>query len=73
MQEDLSETLQLFLMKFISAQALQLYPNELKGVDAINWKAFPKALIVSDEMIECDTIEDRLTDIRGLLAYALSY
>lgn len=66
MNEDLSETLQSFLEKFVKGKALELYPNEIKGADAFDWEAFPKALIVSDGEILCDTIENRLTEIEGL-------
>ena len=45
---DQSEILQSLLHKFINGKALQLYHNEIAGVDAFDWKAFPKALIVSD-------------------------
>ena len=48
MSEDLSSVLQLLLVKFIKGNALQLYQNEITGVDAFDWKAFPHALIVSD-------------------------
>lgn len=55
MKTDLSEIFQSLLYKFISGNALQLYHNEISGVDALNWKAFPKALIVSDGKLRCDT------------------
>ena len=42
------------------------------GVDAFAWKAFPKALIVSDGKLLCDTIEDRITAIEGLLDFVVS-
>lgn len=71
MNEDLSETLQVLLQKFISGQALQLYPNEIRGVDAVDWKAFPRALIVSDGKLACDTIADRITEVPGLLEFVL--
>ena len=61
MNADLSETLQTLLVKFIRGDDLQLYPNEIKGTDAIHWRAFPLALIVSDGKVVCDTIEGRLT------------
>ena len=35
-----------------AAEALRLYPNEIKGVDALNWKAFPGALTVSEGRIQ---------------------
>ena len=60
MNADLSEILQTFLIKFMNGNDLELYPNEIRGVDAIYWKAFPKALIISDGKCVCDTIEDRL-------------
>lgn len=68
---DLSEVLQALLQKFIDGDALQLYRNEIAGVDAFDWKAFPEALIVSEGKILCDTIEDRITEIKGLLDYVL--
>ena len=61
MNEDLSEALQTLLNKFMSGEALQLYHNEIVGTDAFDWEAFPKALIVADQKLQCDTIEDRLT------------
>ena len=67
MNEDQSEALQTLLQKFINGDALQLYHNEIKGVDAIDWEAYPKALIVSDEEIMCGTIEDRMAEVKGLV------
>ena len=57
MNADLSGILQSLLKKFICGKALKLYPNEIKGVDAFAWKAFPNALIVSDGDIQCGNIE----------------
>ncbi|MDO4403694.1 MAG: carboxylesterase family protein [Atopobiaceae bacterium] len=67
--EGLSETLQALLVKFMKGDALQLYPNEIKGIDAFDWKEFPQALIVSDEKLLCDTIEDKITEVDGLLDF----
>ena len=69
MNADLSETLQALLLKFVSGDALQLYRNEISGFDGLDWKAFPRALIVADGKLTCDTIEDRITEIEGLLDY----
>ena len=66
MNADQSEILQSLLHKFINGKALQLYHNEIVGVDACDWKAFPEALIISDGKLRCGTIEDRLIDIEGL-------
>ena len=60
MNADLSEKLQRMLLKFINGNALQLYHNEIVGVDAFDWKAFPQALIVSDGEFRCGTIEDAI-------------
>lgn len=58
--KDLSEILQTMLKKFINGDKLQLYHNEIGGIDAIDWKPFPTALIVSDNELICDRIEDRV-------------
>ena len=68
---NLSETLQSLLQKFINGDPLRLYPNEIKGVNAFNWKTFPQALIVSDKKIRCGKIEGRLTGIKSFLDFAL--
>ena len=67
MNADLSEALQVLLRKFVNGNAMNLHRNEIAGVDAFDWKAFPQALIVSDGKFQCDTIEDRITEIKGLL------
>ena len=56
MDSDLSEVLQAFLRRFMSGEALQLYRNEITGMDELNWASFPKALIVGDETLQCETI-----------------
>ena len=71
MNADLSELLQAFLQKFIEGEALQLYRNEVGGVDAFTWKAFPKALIVSDGKLQCEPLEGRITELKGLLDFVV--
>ena len=66
---DLSTVLETLLFKFISGNALELYTNEIKGIHALKWKSFPRALIVSDEQLCCGRIEDRLTEIKCLWNY----
>ena len=56
MNQDLSEVLGVLLQKLMNGEALQLYRNEIVGVDALNWDPFPQALIVSDEILQCSTI-----------------
>ena len=51
--------------KFIKGDALELYPNEIRRVDAVEWKAFPKAFVVSDGMLRCDRIEDSIQERMG--------
>lgn len=69
MNADLSETLQALLLKFVSGDPLQLYRNEISGFGGLDWKAFPRALIVAGGKLACDTIEDRITEVKGLLDY----
>ena len=71
MNKDLSETLQALLQKFVSGDALQLYRNEISGFGGLDWKAFPRALIVAGGKLTCDTIDDRITDVKGLLDYMM--
>lgn len=67
MNADLSEILQSMLQKFINGDALELYHNEIAGIDAFDWKAFPMALIVSEGKLQCDTIEDWIAVIKDSL------
>ena len=69
MNFDLSDMLQAFLKKYVSGDRMQLYKNEIKGVNAIDWKEFPQALIVSDKGIQCGPVEDKLTEIKSLLDF----
>ncbi|MBQ9008913.1 MAG: carboxylesterase family protein [Clostridia bacterium] len=70
MNPDVAEALQLFLHKFVKGEKLDLYKNEIKGVSAIDWKPLPEGLVVTDSRIKCEMIEDRLTEIDGLLKVA---
>jgi Carboxylesterase type B len=69
MNADLSETLQTLLHKYVTGEALELYHNEIGGLDALEWKTFPQALIVSDGKLLCDTLEERITEVKGLLEF----
>ncbi len=69
MNKDMSEIMQALLQKFIKGDPLRLYTNEILAVDAINWKPYPKALIVKNKKIKFDTIKDKLTVINNLLKY----
>ena len=64
---DIAETLQKLFRKFCSGDELKLFNNEIKGIGAIDWKEFPRALIVSEKVFTCEPIEDKLTDIECLL------
>ena len=69
MNAELSETLQTFLHKYVTGEVLELYRNEIGGLDAFEWKTFPQALIVSDGKLLCDTLEERITEVKGLLEF----
>jgi para-nitrobenzyl esterase len=71
MNKDLAETLQTLSLKFMNGEALQLYRNEISGVDAVDWTPFPRALILSEDKLQCEPIGDRITAINGLLDFAV--
>ena len=70
---DISEMLRNFLIKFLHGNAMRFYNNEIKGVGAIDWKGFPKALVVADNGLRCEPIEDKLTEVESLLLFIREY
>ena len=66
---DISEILRNFLKKFVCGEGMQIFNNEIRGVDAIDWKKFPKALIVSDKKIRCGQVEDKLPEVTSVLNF----
>ena len=48
---------------------MRFYNNEIKGVGAIDWNRFPKALVISDKEFRCEPIEDKLTEVKCLLRF----
>ena len=70
---DLSEVLRGFLIKFLRGDAMRFYNNEIRGVSAIEWERFPKALLVSDRGLRCGQVEDELTEIKGLPEFIGKY
>ena len=73
LNSDISEMLRSFLIKFLRGDAMRFYNNEIKGVGAIDWKRFPKALVVSDKEFRCEPIEDKLTEETCLLRFMEAY
>ena len=69
LNDDVSLMLQALLAKFVSGDALQLYRNEIPRIDSFDWEAFPQALIVADGEVTCAPIEDRITEVKGLLDF----
>ena len=67
LNQDIAKTLQTLFRKFVSGDELKLFNNEIKGIDAIDWKEFPQALIVSDKAFKCEPIADKLTEIKCLM------
>jgi hypothetical protein len=72
MNADQSEILQNLLRKFVHGDDLELYPNEIRGIDAFEWKAFPRALIASGGKLKCEMIEDRVIDLKSLLSFPVN-
>lgn len=66
---DISEVLRSFLVKFLRGDAMRFYHNEIRGVDAMEWEQFPKALLVSDKGLRCGPVSDKLTEMKGLLEF----
>lgn len=66
---DIAEILRNFLKKFVCGEGMQIFNNEIRGVDAIDWKKFPKALIVSDKKIRCGQVKDKLTEVTSVLNF----
>ena len=66
LNKDIAKTLQTLFRKFVSGDELKLFNNEIKGINAIDWKKFPKALIVSEKAFKCEPIADKLTEINCL-------
>ena len=66
LNRDIAETLQKLFRKFGSGDEMRLFNNEIKGIKAIDWKEFPKALIVSEKAFKCEPIADKLTDVKCL-------
>ena len=66
---DISEVLRSFLIKFLYGDAMRFYNNEIKGVNAIEWEQFPTALLVSDKGLRCGPVDDKLTEMKGLLEF----
>jgi para-nitrobenzyl esterase len=62
-----------FLIKFLRGDAMRFYNNEIKGVGAIDWKRFPKALVISEKEFRCEPIEDKLTEVKSLLLFIRNY
>ena len=73
LNSDISEMLRKFLIKFLRGDAMRFYNNEIKGVAAIDWKRFPKALVISDKEFRCESIEDKLTEEKCLLRFMEVY
>jgi para-nitrobenzyl esterase len=53
----------------LRGDAMRFYNNEIKGVGAIDWNRFPKALVISDKEFRCEPIEDKLTEVKCLLRF----
>ncbi|MBQ9008736.1 MAG: carboxylesterase/lipase family protein [Clostridia bacterium] len=70
--DDLAEVLQNLMTKYINMNPMLLREGEIKGIDPIDWQDIPKALIVLDEEVRMEPVEDRLTEVEGLLDFVVS-
>ena len=66
LKQDIAKTLRTLFRKFVSGDELKLLNNEIKGINVIDWKKFPSALVVSDKAFKCESIADKLTEINCL-------
>ena len=69
LNQDIAETLQNLFRKFVSGDVMRLFNNEIKGIEAIDWKEYPIALVVSEKAFKCEPIADKLTEINSLLDF----
>ena len=53
----------------LHGEELKLFNNEIKGINAIDRKEFPQALIVSEKSFKCEPIADKLTKLKILLNF----
>lgn len=67
LNQNIAETLQNLFRKFEMGDEMRLFNNEIKGIDAMDWKEFPEALIVSEKTFQCGSIADKLVDVKCLL------
>lgn len=67
LNQNVAETLQNLFRKFVSGGELKLFNNEIKGINAIDWKEFPPALVVSEKAFKCESIADKLTEVKCLM------
>ena len=69
LDQDIAETLQNLFRKFVSGDKMHLFNNEIKGIEPIDWKEYPRALVVSEKAFKCEPIADKLTEINSLLDF----
>ena len=65
--ETVRDILQTLVLKFIHGEAPELYTNEIKGVDEINWEVYPDVLVVSKDDIQLQSAGTALKDAKKLL------
>ena len=46
LDQDIAETLQNLFRKFVSGDEMHLYQHEIKGIEAIDWEEYSRALVV---------------------------
>lgn len=51
--ENVMLILQTLLVKFLHDEEMELYNNEISGVDALHWEPCPKTMTITDNAFEC--------------------
>ena len=64
---NIQEILNCFIMKAINDNKLELYNNEIVGVDKIKWEGFPKVMEIKDKIISIKSIDDVVIDLEDAL------
>ena len=65
--DSVREVLQTLIVKVLLDENPALYPNEVDGMDGIEWEMFPAILSFSEEKVQSMPVQDALTDAVELM------
>ena len=66
--ESVQDVLQAFILKFIHEDSMELYNNEIDGINAIDWNEYPDVLLITDDSIRLQSAEELLPESWKLVA-----